>query len=107
VHDQLNSSAPGVCSPEQSVDRLRSEITALRLELATLHSAFREIQYQPAHRSAIKAEPPVGPNIVPAAILALLATALLAWQLIATPHADRVTNVRSQQPAVEQPASAN
>ena len=86
MHDQLNSSAPGVCSPEQSVDRLRSEITALRLELATLHSAFREIQHQPAHRSAIKTEPPVRPNIYPAAVVVLLAATLLTWQLITTPR---------------------
>jgi hypothetical protein len=89
VHDQLNSSAPGVGSSEQSVERLRSEITALRLELATLHSAFLESQSQPRRTSpAIKTiEPPVRPTIYPAAVVVLTAASLLTWQLITAPHA--------------------
>lgn len=72
---------------QETVDRMRSEITALKLELATLHSAFREIQYQSARPRMKKVEPPVRANIYPAAVVVLLAASLLTWQLITTPHA--------------------
>ena len=88
---------------EASVERLSSEVTSLKLELATLISALRETHFQPplrripvpARRAPI--EPPVRPSMTPAAIVVMLAVGLLSWQLIVTPHPD---------PAVAPPAGA-
>jgi hypothetical protein len=75
---------------EQSVGQLTTEITALKLELATLHSALRELQQQSGHGSSRRiaaVPPPVRPSSVPAAVVVLLGAGLLSWQLITTPRA--------------------
>lgn len=80
-----------VVSNEDTVRRLTSEIAALKLELATLHSALREIQQQ-SGRGPIKSlaiDPPLRPHAAPAAIVVLIAASLLTWQVITSPHVER------------------
>lgn len=90
---------------DQSVERLTSEVAALKLELATLHSALRELQFQQTglrvSGKAVSDEPPVRPSPAPAAIVVLLAAGLLTWQLISTPRADRTMPMRSAQTDVQ------
>ena len=85
--------------PDDTVNRLASEIAALKLELATLHSALRELQFQQTGLRApgkpAKVEPPVRPTPAPAAIVVLVAAGLLTWQLITTPRAERGPAARS------------
>ncbi|MBY0494304.1 MAG: PEGA domain-containing protein [Cyanobacteria bacterium] len=82
---------------QDEVRRLKSEVTSLKLEIATLSSALRELQNQPgSHRSkAAKAvvaiEPPSRASMTPAAIVVLLAAGLLSWQVIATPRVERAS----------------
>lgn len=102
MHDQPNSVDSRVGQLDAAVERLTSEVSALKLELATLISALREIQDQrhsprrPIVAAArTKAEAPSRPSPAPAAVVVLLGTALLSWQLITSPHLDR----RAQAPA--------
>ena len=80
---------------DDAVERLTSEVTSLKLELATLTSALRELQSQQAGRrltvpaKAIGVTPPVRPSMTPAAIVVLIAAGLLSWQVLATPRVDR------------------
>jgi hypothetical protein len=80
---------------DEVVERLTSEVTSLKLELATLTSALRELQSQQAGRrmtvaaKAAGVTPPIRPSMTPAAIVVLIAAGLLSWQVIATPVADR------------------
>jgi hypothetical protein len=102
-------SDPHSAAIDQTVERLTSEVSALKLELATLHSALRELQFQQTGlRGAIKAapEPPVRPTLAPAAIVVLLAAGLLTWQLISSPQADRTAAARPMQATQPQPARA-
>ena len=102
-------SDPQRAAIDQTVERLTSEVSALKLELATLHSALRELQFQQTGpRGSIKAapEPPVRPTLAPAAIVVLLAAGLLTWQLISTPQADRAATARPMQSAQPQPQRA-
>jgi hypothetical protein len=80
---------------DDAVGRLTSEVMSLKLELATLTSALRELQSQQAGRrmtvptKAIGVTPPIRPSMTPAAIVVLIAAGLLSWQVIATPRVDR------------------
>jgi hypothetical protein len=77
---------------EKSVERLTSEVTSLKLELATLISALRDTHFRPVGAdSPVKTaavEPSVRPSMTPAAVVVLLAVGLLSWQLIVAPHSD-------------------
>lgn len=96
-------------SLDQTVERLTSEVSALKLELATLHSALRELQYQhTGHRPAVKVAKipaPVRPTLAPAAIVVLIAAGLLTWQLISTPRTE-LLNARANQAAMQAPPPA-
>jgi hypothetical protein len=88
---------------ESTVERLTSEVTSLKLELATLVSVLRERSVQevprlPASAQPSKVQQPSRPSVTPAAVVVLLATSLLSWQLIKTP-----ASVTSP-PAVQSPA---
>jgi PEGA domain len=98
VPDQPNDLNGRVGRLDETVERLTSEVTSLKLELATMISALRELQHQQSgSRRPGKplplpppALPPVSrPSMTPAAIVVLMAAGLLSWQLIATPRADR------------------
>jgi hypothetical protein len=77
------------------LERLASEVTSLKLEIATLTSALRELQQQQSGRrmtvpaKALAVAPAGRPSMTPAAIVVLIAAALLSWQVIATPRVDR------------------
>ena len=104
MQDQSDSD-PRSAAIDQTVERLTSEVSALKLELATLHSALRELQFQQTGlRGSIKPapEPPVRPTLAPAAIVVLLAAGLLTWQLISTPQAERTAQARPMQAAQPQ-----
>jgi hypothetical protein len=92
VHDdQSNSLGSHVGRLDESVERLTSEVASLKLELATISSALRELRSEQSGRrvlpieTPIPIEPPSKPSLTPAAVVVLMATGLLAWQLIATP----------------------
>lgn len=94
VHEQFNDADNRGQRLEATVERLTTEVASLKLELATLVSALREIQAEPTSRHATEAPrrfapaPPVRPSPAPAAIVVLLATGLLSWQLIMGPRPD-------------------
>jgi hypothetical protein len=82
-----------VSNQTNELERLTSEVASLKLELATLTGAIRELQYQQAgQRMTLPAKSVVHarPSMTPAAIVVLLAAGLLSWQVIATPGADRM-----------------
>jgi hypothetical protein len=85
-----------VQEPSNELERLRSEVTSLKLELATLTSAIRELQHrQSGHRlsipaAAVRTEPAVRPSMVPAVVVVLLAVGLLSWRVSVTPREERV-----------------
>jgi len=92
VHDdQSNSLGSQVGRLDESVERLTSEVASLKLELATISSALRELRSEQSGRrvlpseTAIPIEPASKPSLRPAAVVVLMATGLLTWQLIATP----------------------
>jgi hypothetical protein len=92
VHDdQSNSLGSHVGRLDESVERLTSEVASLKLELATISSALRELRAEQSGRQVppvetpISIEPPSKPSLAPAAVVVLAATGLLTWQLIATP----------------------
>lgn len=91
---------------QEQVDRLKSEVTGLKLEIATLTSALRDLQCQQTGRALpakpIAIEPPSRPSMTPAAIVVLIASGLLSWQVIATPRADR-TSAEAVLPATVSP----
>lgn len=93
-------------SLDQTVERLTSEVSALKLELATLHSALRELQYQQTGArpplKVAKVPAPVRPTLAPAAIVVLIAAGLLTWQLISTPRTELI-NARLSQAAMQAP----
>jgi len=81
-----------VSNQTNEVERLTSEVASLKLELATLAGAIRELQYQQAgQRLTLPARSiaHIRPSMTPAAIVVLIAAGLLSWQVIATPGADR------------------
>lgn len=92
MQDQPNDLDGRVTGLDASVARLTSEVTSLKLELATLVSAIRDLQRQggpqkapprhllPAIESSIK------PSFVPGAVVVALAVGLLAWQVVVTPR---------------------
>lgn len=96
MHDQPNGLDNRVGQLDETVERLTSEVASLKLELATLVSALRELQQNShARRRAVPAvparvEPPSRPSPAPAAIVILLAVGLLSWQLITGPRGERV-----------------
>ena len=87
------------------LDRLRSEVTSLKLELATLTSAIRELQHhQSGHRLSVPAKAiarhqPRNPSLVPAAVVVVLAATLLSWQVITGPRGQRVIAQANPAPA--------
>lgn len=94
MQDQPNDLDGRVKGLDDSVERLSSEVTSLKLELATLVSAIRELQQQGA-RSIVPArhllppiEPAIKPSMVPGAMVVVAAVGLLSWQLVASPHVD-------------------
>lgn len=85
MHDQPNELEGRVRRLDETVERLTSEVTSLKLEVATLISALRDGQFhygRPAKLIAV--EPPLRPSMAPAAIVVLVATGLLSWQLVTT-----------------------
>jgi hypothetical protein len=93
VQDQPNELESRVRRLDDTVERLTSDVASLKLEVATLISALRESQFHHARRATpppIAIEPPSRPTLAPAAIVVLLATGLLSWQLISTPHREPV-----------------
>jgi hypothetical protein len=95
VPDQPNDLDSRVGQLDETVERLTSEITSLKLELATMVSALRELQHHhPVSRRMARPVQPMPPaprpSMTPAAIVVLLATGLLSWQLIATPNPERL-----------------
>lgn len=105
MHDQPNDLEGRVRQLDETVEHLTSEITSLKLEVATLISALRDSQFQNARRAPkpIPIESAVRPSMAPAAIVVLVATGLLSWQLISTPHPDRVIANASQAPSITHP----
>jgi hypothetical protein len=97
VQDQPNELDPrtdeSLRQRDDAIERLTSEVTSLKLELATLISAVKELQYrQPASRRigrAVAIPDAPRPSVIPAAVVVLLVTGLLSWQLIASPPSDR------------------
>lgn len=92
MHDEPNDLDSRVRRLDDSVERLRSEVTALNLELATLVSAVREFQHQSirvAPPRVPRPAPASTPSFVPAAIVVLMAAGLLSWQLFTSSHVDR------------------
>ncbi|HEX8027733.1 MAG TPA: PEGA domain-containing protein [Vicinamibacterales bacterium] len=93
--DQANGLDTRVGRLDDSVARLTSEVTSLKLELATMTSALRELRAAQSGRSVpppaapAVVEPLVKPSMTPAAVVVLIASGLLSWQLIATPRVDR------------------
>jgi len=77
---------------DEAVGRLTSEVASLKLELATMTSALRELRSEQSGRRALPVEtpvpvqPPSKPSLAPAAVVVLLATSLLSWQLIMAPR---------------------
>jgi hypothetical protein len=95
VHVQPHDVESRVELLDESVSLLTSEVAALKLEIATLTSALRESQSAQSPRRPVpmKLEPPSRPSPAPAAIVVLLATGFLSWQLITGPRADGSTPV--------------
>lgn len=95
--DQPQSLDSHVRRLDESIERLTSEVASLKLELATMASALRELRHEQSSRrvlpieTPIPVEPPSTPSLAPAAVVVVLATALLTWQLIATPRPNRTT----------------
>jgi len=100
VQDQ--NTGARVASNDDTVRRLTSEVAALKLELATLHRALRELQHEsidkPGRIKPTSIEPPVRAHAAPAAIVVLLAASLLTWQLITSPPRPD-TAVEARRPA--------
>jgi hypothetical protein len=111
VSDQPNDLDGRVGQIDETVERLTSEVTSLKLELATLTSALRELQSQQAGRrmtvpaKGIAATPAARPSMTPAAIVVLIAAGLLSWQVIATPRADRA-GTQASRPLPSAPRAA-
>lgn len=120
MYEQSNGAGDREAQLEASVERLTKEVASLKLELATLVSAHRESQgrhHWPrpvvTQRTPQKPIPASRPSSAPAAVVVLLATALLSWQLITGPRADgapqeaktaaRVSAPRQAQPAAPPP----
>jgi hypothetical protein len=94
VEDEQNDLENRVTALDYSVERLTSEVSSLKLEVATLVSALKEKQAQMPRRAPAKRtgpDSPIRPSMTPAAIVVLLATALLSWQLLKTPHLSRAS----------------
>ena len=92
VHDdQSNLLGSRVGRLDESVERLTAEVASLKFELATMSSALRELQAASGRQvpavEALDPVPPSKPSFAPAAVVVLLATSLLSWQLITTPRA--------------------
>ena len=90
--DQSDSLGSHVGRLDESVERLTSEVASLKLELATISSALRELRADHSGRRVPPVETPVPieprskPSLAPAAVVVLMATGLLTWQLIAAPR---------------------
>lgn len=101
MHEQPNDVDGRVERLDKTVERLTTEVSSLKLELATLVSALRESRSQPEARPAMVVrhartpEPPSRPSPAPAAVVVLLATALLSWQLITGPRPDAAEPARA------------
>jgi hypothetical protein len=92
VADQQDDLENRVTQLDYSLERLTYEVASLKLEVATLVSALKETHAHMPRRASPKRagpEPPIRPSMTPAAVVVLLATALLSWQLLATPHTSR------------------
>lgn len=113
MHEQPNGLDNRVGQLDESVERLTSEVASLKLELATLVSALRELQqHSHAPRRAVpsapaRVEPPSRPSPAPAAIVVLLAVGLLSWQLITGPRGDRVPAGESSRTAAMASAASD
>jgi hypothetical protein len=104
VYEQSNDADNRVERLDETVERLTTEVASLKLELATLVSALREQQSSqtprltmaPRHQTTVT--PPSNPSPAPAAIVVLLATGLLSWQLITSPRSDAATQAGTSAP---------
>jgi hypothetical protein len=88
-------------------ERLTSEVASLKLELATLTSAIRELQHQQAGQrmtlpAKARAHDRGRPSMTPAAIVVLIGAGLLSWQVITTPSANRL-KAQANRPAPTAP----
>jgi hypothetical protein len=106
VQDQPNDLDGRVRRLDDSVDRLRTEVTSLKLELATLVSAIREFQRQSPRVQPIRRAPAAAsthkPSLIPAAAVVLIAAGLLSWQVALTPRGQRQASaspIAAAQPA--------
>lgn len=94
--DRSNTLDSRIGQLDESVERLTAEVSSLKLEVATLTSALRELRAEQSGRrvpeveARMPVEPPAKPTLVPAAVVVLVATSLLSWQLIMTPSSDRM-----------------
>jgi len=110
VQDQPNDLDGRVNGLDESVERLTTEVTSLKLELATLVSAIRELQQHGVHervppRSLLPAiDPPIKPSMIPGALVVAMAVGVLAWQLIGMPRAQAPTPAAASAIPVPSPA---
>lgn len=92
MQEHLNDPASRDGRLDQTVERLTSEVTALKLELATLISAVNELQvHQLGRRLPARPRevpPPPKTSSAPAAVIVLIAVGLLSWQLIMAPRTE-------------------
>ena len=91
MQDQNLNDAPvtRVPRPDPEVEYLNSQISSLKLELATLISAVQEMQGQKAGvrlpmRAAQLATP--RPSAIPAGLVVLIFAGLLSWQVVTNPR---------------------
>jgi len=95
VHVQPHDVDSRVEHLDESVALLTSEVASLKLELAAITGALRDSQINQPSALALRpirpftASPSSRPSATPAAIVVLLATALLSWQLIKGPQSDQ------------------
>ena len=93
MQDQPNDLDGRVDGLDDSVERLTSELTSLKLGLATLASAIHELPREDARdivppRQRLSAiHPQIKPSMVPGAVIVAVVLGVLSWQLFLTPRA--------------------
>ena len=111
MQDQPNDLDGRVDVLDDSVERLTSELTSLRLGLATLASAIHELPLEDARdivppRQPLSAiHPPIKPSMVPGALVVAVVLGVLSWQLFVTPRAQSPVPPASANAVVGPPAT--